>query len=1071
MNIFKAIEAGNESAVRLLLPGWNGVNTLNNEGCTPLIMAVEGGREAIVEWLLGKDGVDINAQDNKGWSPLMYAVSDENEPIVEMLLARPNIDINIRSKGGETPLMAAAAYGSDEIVKLLLANADIDTNARKNDGRTSLMAAVTRAGNEEVVKLLLAQEGADLNARDNNGYTLLMLAAGISRNEATVGLLLARGADVHATNNSGFTSLMLAAMRPSNEATVGLLLAQGADLNARDINGWTSLMLAAARAENETTVKLLLTWGADMNVSDNNGRTLLMLAAEIPYNEAAVELLLSRGADPNTRDYDDGWTSLAFAAAQGQTEATVKLLLTWGSDVNATDSGGCTPLMLAVMISSNEETVKLLLAQGADLNARDNDGCTSLVLAAGISDNVATLELLLAKDNTHLNARDANGRTPLILAAEGGDEAMVELLLSEKDVDLNAKDHRGRTPLMAAVVRGGGNEKVVALLLAQDGVDPNARDNNGYTPLWVAMNAYENRATIDLLLDCDSIDLFATDNCGLTALSFMVQKDEHKVVMKLFNPRAVGMRRRTLLSQAAETGDEVAVRWLLRRHTTDPNARDSDGRTPLWWAAEKGHYRVAKQLVHRDTFTLHMLIWERSQSSIQLLLDAGYNVNTRDSNGMTPIQLAVQVKDGDLVQKLLKYKAHPKNIMASDWRNVFGKEEKDIVQLSKGSDGARQLCFITADDLLQTPTQTERCLYIFADDSLWPRIATTDSKVQLEPSKLHISLSQEIHDRGVAVFISLWFPVELHLSQRGLHSPHGGKCRIAWKIIQPANPSKDPWKPIVYFNMLPHGWIPDDDIDFFNQFVVHLKVTWLNLCERVEKGLNKSRLDQLQLEGKSPELMHRLAKEAQKCAELHDILEQQVYEAKEFVTDYCRRYRAHQTPDLKVLTDFEYTIDNQIGKLDQTIRDLLQIEFAWASITEARISTKLGQNVMLLTYVSIFYLPLGFCAALWAIPDITDSATKVPFVITSAIVGLVTLLVAFNLENIAGSMGRVYRYWRDKVLQDMRSDDRWKEKGRKFQDMDLSRTTPSEWWLLGYLGYRLTTALRRKKKESQPLPQ
>lgn len=37
-------------------------------------------------------------------------------------------------------------------------------------------------------------------------------------------------------------------------------------------------------------------------------------------------------------------------------------------------------------------------------------------------------------------------------------------------------------------------------------------------------------------------------------------------------------------------------------------------------------------------------------------------------------------------------------------------------------------------------------------------------------------------------------------------------------------------------------------------------------------------------------------------------------------------------------------------------------EFAWITIHEARVSTKLGKNVMLLTYVSIFYLPLGFCA-------------------------------------------------------------------------------------------------------------
>jgi hypothetical protein len=128
--------------------------------------------------------------------------------------------------------------------------------------------------------------------------------------------------------------------------------------------------------------------------------------------------------------------------------------------------------------------------------------------------------------------------------------------------------------------------------------------------------------------------------------------------------------------------------------------------------------------------------------------------------------------------------------------------------------------------------------------------------------------------------------------------------------------------------------------------------------------------------------MHRLAKDAQKWAELRDILQGQVREIKKFVTDYCQRYNANQIPkDLELVTDgFELDVNNRIRQLDQTVTDLLQIvsimnhslekfirahhlqEFAWASITETRISTRLGQNVMLLTYVSIFYLPLAFCA-------------------------------------------------------------------------------------------------------------
>jgi hypothetical protein len=78
-----------------------------------------------------------------------------------------------------------------------------------------------------------------------------------------------------------------------------------------------------------------------------------------------------------------------------------------------------------------------------------------------------------------------------------------------------------------------------------------------------------------------------------------------------------------------------------------------------------------------------------------------------------------------------------------------------------------------------------------------------------------------------------------------------------------------------------------------------------------------------------------------------------------------------------------------------------------------------------------------------------------------------TLLVAFNLENIAGSMGKVYQCWRDKVLEDMRSDNHWKERGEELQDLNPTRRTPSEWWLLGYLVYRLMGALTGKKRENK----
>ncbi|KAI0509403.1 hypothetical protein F5B22DRAFT_328250 [Xylaria bambusicola] len=206
--------------------------------------------------------------------------------------------------------------------------------------------------------------------------------------------------------------------------------------------------------------------------------------------------------------------------------------------------------------------------------------------------------------------------------------------------------------------------------------------------------------------------------------------------------------------------------------------------------------------------------------------------------------------------------------------------------------------------------------------------------------------------------------------------------------------------------------------------------------------------------------MRRLAKDAQKWVELRSILQDQVRGAKEFVTDYCQYFNANNTPeDLQsVIEEFEQNTNTRIGQLDQTSRDLLQIEFAWASITETRISTRLGQNVMLLTY------------ALWAIPNINEGSTRNPFIITSVIVGLVTLLIAFNLEKLLGSIGQVYNYWRTKVIEDMRSDKNWKEKGERLEDLNPTWKNPSEWWLFEYMAYKGTGLLtgRRRNKREQP---
>jgi Ankyrin repeats (3 copies) len=71
------------------------------------------------------------------------------------------------------------------------------------------------------------------------------------------------------------------------------------------------------------------------------------------------------------------------------------------------------------------------------------------------------------------------------------------------------------------------------------------------------------------------------------------------LLKKEYNPDLQDSYRRTPLSWAAEKGHEAVVKLLLVTEKVDVDSKDSDGQTPLSWAAEGGHEAVVKLLQSR----------------------------------------------------------------------------------------------------------------------------------------------------------------------------------------------------------------------------------------------------------------------------------------------------------------------------------------------------------------------------------------------------------------------------------------------------------------------------------------
>lgn len=258
---------------------------------------------------------------------------------------------------------------------------------------------------------------------------------------------------------------------------------------------------------------------------------------------------------------------------------------------------------------------------------------------------------------------DEKGNTALIRAAATGTVAELRELIA-KGSNVRHANALGITALHFAA-----SDPVRARILIEAGADVNAVSKQGRAPVHIAASAPGSLATLQLLA-AKGADLKATDKGGNDALLL-----------------AVGCN------------DEPMTRFLLDQGLT-PNPDNPAGNTPLQAAASHGNIAITRLLLARkarpDAASIrggevkHGPIQLRqltplmlaaaygSPELLNLLLDAGANINAKDCRGMTPLMLSVasETQRADVVKLLLKRGADPsvKSLAgetALDWARKF----------------------------------------------------------------------------------------------------------------------------------------------------------------------------------------------------------------------------------------------------------------------------------------------------------------------------------------------------------------------------------------------------------------
>ena len=156
MELYRAIERGDQNRVKSLLNGTN-VNGFDpHEGLTPLVHAVHASNAEIIQLLLA-NGASINATVNNQ-TALHFAVRSDQQHIVELMLTH---GANINALGQDGTPLAMAANPSDHYshfqggmtMMLLEKGATIDSIALED-----MVCGACSTGSQELLTYLLTNE-------------------------------------------------------------------------------------------------------------------------------------------------------------------------------------------------------------------------------------------------------------------------------------------------------------------------------------------------------------------------------------------------------------------------------------------------------------------------------------------------------------------------------------------------------------------------------------------------------------------------------------------------------------------------------------------------------------------------------------------------------------------------------------------------------------------------------------------------------------------------------------------------------------------------------------------------
>lgn len=374
------------------------VDTPNNIGSTPLIIAAEGGKADMVIAMLKKNA-DWRPQNQDGDTAFSKAVIHGHVSVVRALLNH-GVEHHVAEGSKRTLLHVACSSGKTKPTMIdLLLEKGLQIDEQGDRGDTPLHNAA-RTGNTDVIRTLL-NLGADQLIEDHEHRSPLTVAW---QNGHSNLVKLLQSHAIHkgitSANLSEDSRLPLWSMAKLHykDLLQESLLKENSRIHERDPDTESTALHWAIRTNDLEIAKMLLEAGAETGDVDDHKRTPLHIAAYTENYEAA-ELLLEFHADPSVRSSWD-LTPYAIALSRKTYPLAVRHL---------------EALVLKPLEASH------LIDEGSP---RDTQATFCAAVQMGLFDVV----LLLSKHKVDLEGRNEQGMTVIELAEASGNDELLDWL-------------------------------------------------------------------------------------------------------------------------------------------------------------------------------------------------------------------------------------------------------------------------------------------------------------------------------------------------------------------------------------------------------------------------------------------------------------------------------------------------------------------------------------------------------------------------------------------------------------------------------------------------------------------